>query len=72
MEQRLATLKANVSVAVMGCVVNGPGEATDADYGVAGGRGFGLIFKNGEVVQRVEENNLVDTLVAVIQADHPE
>jgi (E)-4-hydroxy-3-methylbut-2-enyl-diphosphate synthase len=71
-EQRLATLKANVSVAVMGCVVNGPGEATDADYGIAGGRGFGLIFKNGEVVQRVEEDNLVDTLVAVIQADHPE
>jgi len=71
-EQRLAPLKANVSVAVMGCVVNGPGEATDADYGIAGGRGFGLIFKNGEVVQRVEENNLVDTLVAVIQADHPE
>jgi len=71
-EQRLATLKANVSVAVMGCVVNGPGEATDADYGIAGGRGFGLIFKNGEVVQRVEENHLVDTLVAVIQADHPE
>jgi (E)-4-hydroxy-3-methylbut-2-enyl-diphosphate synthase len=71
-EQRLAGLKANVSVAVMGCVVNGPGEATDADYGIAGGRGFGLIFKNGEVVQRVAEDGLVDALLAVIQADYPE
>lgn len=71
-ELRLATLKANVSVAVMGCVVNGPGEATDADYGIAGGRGFGLIFKNGELVRRVAEESLVDALVAVIQADHPE
>jgi (E)-4-hydroxy-3-methylbut-2-enyl-diphosphate synthase len=71
-EQRLAGLKANVSVAVMGCVVNGPGEATDADYGVAGGRGFGLIFKNGEVVQRVAEDGLVDALLEVIRADHPE
>ncbi|MGD2062513.1 MAG: flavodoxin-dependent (E)-4-hydroxy-3-methylbut-2-enyl-diphosphate synthase [Nitrospirota bacterium] len=71
-EQRLTGLKANVSVAVMGCVVNGPGEATDADYGVAGGRGFGLIFKNGEVVQRVTEDGLVDALLEVIRADHPE
>jgi (E)-4-hydroxy-3-methylbut-2-enyl-diphosphate synthase len=71
-EQRLASLQANVSVAVMGCVVNGPGEATDADYGVAGGRGFGLIFKNGEVVQRVTEHGLVDALLEVIRADHPE
>jgi (E)-4-hydroxy-3-methylbut-2-enyl-diphosphate synthase len=71
-EQRLAGLKANVSVAVMGCVVNGPGEATDADYGIAGGRGFGLIFKNGEVVQRVAEDGLVDALLAVIHADYPE
>jgi (E)-4-hydroxy-3-methylbut-2-enyl-diphosphate synthase len=71
-EQRLASLQANVSVAVMGCVVNGPGEATDADYGVAGGRGFGLIFKNGEVVQRVAEDGLVDALLEVIRADHPE
>ena len=70
-EARLATLSAPVSVAVMGGVVNGPGEASDADYGIAGGRGFGTLFKGGEVVQRVEEAHLVDALLALIEADHP-
>ncbi len=69
-ERRLGPLAASVSVAVMGCVVNGPGEASDADYGVAGGRGFGLLFKGGEVVGRVEEARLVDALVELIEADH--
>lgn len=71
-EQRLGSVAASVSVAVMGCVVNGPGEASDADYGIAGGRGFGTLFKGGEVVERVEEARLVDALVALIEADHPD
>ncbi len=71
-EERLGTLSASVSVAVMGCVVNGPGEASDADYGIAGGRGFGTLFKGGEVVRRVEEAHLVDALLDLIEADHPE
>jgi len=70
-ERRLASLSCSVSVAVMGCVVNGPGEAADADYGIAGGRGFGTLFKGGEVVERVAEAQLVDALVALIEADHP-
>jgi len=55
-----------VKVAVMGCVVNGPGEAREADIGIAGGRGFGLLFKKGEIVRKVEEGKLVDTLIEEI------
>lgn len=61
-EKRLSTLKDPISVAVMGCVVNGPGEAREADVGLAGGKGEGLIFKKGEVLRKVPENMLVDEL----------
>ncbi len=58
-----------LNVAVMGCVVNGPGEAKEADFGIAGGDGFVMFFKNGESVCRVEENEAVDFLIAqTIQA----
>ena len=52
----------NIKVAVMGCVVNGPGEAREADIGVAGGIGEGLLIKKGEVVKKVPEDKLLDTL----------
>jgi (E)-4-hydroxy-3-methylbut-2-enyl-diphosphate synthase len=51
----------------MGCVVNGPGEAKEADIGIAGGLGDGILFRRGEVLGRVPENALVDTLIDYIQ-----
>ncbi len=51
-----------VNVAIMGCVVNGPGEAREADFGIAGGDGFAVLFKKGETVGRVEENEILETL----------
>lgn len=62
-EERLQTVKAPVKVAVMGCVVNGPGEARDADIGVACGAGSGAVFKKGEVICKVAESDIVDTLM---------
>ena len=51
-----------ITVAVMGCVVNGPGEAREADIGIAGGNGEGLIFKKGEIIKKVKEEELFDAL----------
>jgi (E)-4-hydroxy-3-methylbut-2-enyl-diphosphate synthase len=53
----------------MGCVVNGPGEAREADFGLAGGRGEGLLFIKGEIVKKVPETALVDELIALIRAN---
>ena len=52
----------NIKVAVMGCVVNGPGEAKEADIGIAGGKGEGLLIKHGEIIKKVPESALLDTL----------
>ena len=62
-ERRLAHVDTNVTVAVMGCSVNGPGEAREADFGIAGGRGEGLLFKNGEIIRKVPQDRLADALV---------
>ena len=59
---RLDTKGKFVNVAIMGCVVNGPGEAKEADFGIAGGDGFAVLFKNGETVGRIEERDIIDTL----------
>ncbi|MDP3630240.1 MAG: flavodoxin-dependent (E)-4-hydroxy-3-methylbut-2-enyl-diphosphate synthase [Actinomycetota bacterium] len=67
-ERRLRTMTTPVKVAVMGCVVNGPGEARDADVGVASGKGVGLIFRRGEVVRKVAEAEIVDALFEEIAA----
>lgn len=61
-EKRLANIKETITVAVMGCVVNGPGEAREADVGLAGGVGEGLIFRKGEVLRKVPEDQLVAEL----------
>lgn len=66
-EERLKDCKKNIKVAVMGCVVNGPGEAREADIGIAGGDGCGLVFKKGEIVCKVPEDKLVDVLVEEIE-----
>ena len=56
----------DISVAVMGCEVNGPGEASHADFGIAGGKGEGLIFKKGEIIQKVKSDELVEQLMQLI------
>lgn len=63
-EQRLDGITKPLKVAVMGCVVNGPGEARDADIGIAGGKGEGLLFRKGEIIGKVPEDKLVDALFA--------
>ncbi len=65
-ERRLAGNPKNIKVAVMGCAVNGPGEAREADIGIAGGDSVGLIFKKGEIVRKVPEDELVDCLMEEI------
>lgn len=67
-EKRLEGMDKEIKVAVMGCVVNGPGEAKDADIGIAGGKGVGLIFKKGLIVRRVKEEELVEALMAEIES----
>ena len=66
-EQYLATCPLSIRVAVMGCVVNGPGEAKEADVGIAGGDGCGVLFKKGEVIRKVNENELYDALIEEIE-----
>ncbi len=61
-EQMLASVDKNIKVAVMGCAVNGPGEAREADIGIAGGNGEGLIFKKGRILRKVPENMLLEEL----------
>lgn len=65
-EERLKDCKKPIKVAVMGCIVNGPGEAKEADIGIAGGDGNGLIFKKGEILRKVPENELLDELMKEI------
>ena len=65
-EQRLKTIREPLTVAVMGCVVNGPGEAREADVGLAGGKGKAVIFRKGTVVRTVAEDSAVDELMAEI------
>lgn len=66
-EEKCRKINKNIKVAVMGCVVNGPGEAREADIGIAGGKGEGLIFKKGEIIKKVPENQLIDALIAEIE-----
>ncbi len=66
-EKRLADCHKPIKVAVMGCAVNGPGEAKEADIGIAGGDGCGLIFKKGEVLRKVPEDRIVDELMDEIE-----
>ena len=67
-ERRLAHVREPLTVAVMGCVVNGPGEAREADVGIAGGKGTGLLFKHGEIIKKFPEEKLADTLVAEVES----
>ena len=66
-EKYLENVSHGITVAVMGCAVNGPGEARSADVGIAGGRGSGILFRNGEIVRKVAEDEMFDALVAEIE-----
>ncbi len=66
-EKRLSGCKKNLKVAIMGCVVNGPGEAREADIGIAGGDGCGILFKKGQVLRKVPEDKLLDELMQEIE-----
>ena len=66
-EKALLECTTPVKVAIMGCVVNGPGEAREADVGIAGGHGHGILFKKGEVVRKVKQNQLVSVLLEEIR-----
>lgn len=65
-EEKIKDLDKDIKVAIMGCVVNGPGEAREADIGIAGGKGVGLIFKKGEMFKKVKEEDLVEELLKEI------
>lgn len=68
-EKRLQAFKdKQITVAVMGCEVNGPGEAREADFGIAGGKAEGLIFKKGKIIKKVSEKKLIDELISLIDA----
>ncbi|NLH01269.1 MAG: flavodoxin-dependent (E)-4-hydroxy-3-methylbut-2-enyl-diphosphate synthase, partial [Clostridiales bacterium] len=68
-EGLLKDIKKPLTVAVMGCAVNGPGEARRADYGIAGGLGEGILFKKGEIIKKVPEEKLAEELFALIMRD---
>lgn len=68
-EQMLCLIKAPITVAVMGCAVNGPGEAAHADYGLAGAKGEGVIFKKGQIIKKVPEAQLADELCALVRSE---
>ena len=67
-KQRLGTCTLPVKISVLGCAVNGPGEAREADIGIAGGAGEGLLFRNGQTVRKVREDQIVDALIEEIAA----
>lgn len=66
-EKEFKDLNENIKIAVMGCVVNGPGEAKEADFGVAGGKGEGIIFKKGVIIKKVKEEDIITELKRIIE-----
>ena len=66
-EEKIQKFKKPIRVAVMGCAVNGPGEAREADFGIAGGKGSGLLFRKGKVIRSVPEAELIDALMEEIE-----
>jgi len=66
-EKAVSSIDKDITIAVMGCAVNGPGEAREADIGIAGGKGNGLIFKNGEIIKKVPEEQLLSSLLDEIE-----
>jgi (E)-4-hydroxy-3-methylbut-2-enyl-diphosphate synthase len=71
LEQKLAQVKKPVTIAVLGCVVNGPGEASSADIGIAAGKGVGILYRRGEMIKRVKENEIVATILEEVEKFQP-
>ncbi|UCB52993.1 MAG: flavodoxin-dependent (E)-4-hydroxy-3-methylbut-2-enyl-diphosphate synthase, partial [Candidatus Zixiibacteriota bacterium] len=71
-ERKTKNIPAPIKIAVMGCVVNGPGEARDADAGIAGGKGYGLLFCKGKIIGKVKERDLVDALLEAVHDLSPQ
>jgi (E)-4-hydroxy-3-methylbut-2-enyl-diphosphate synthase len=71
LEQKLAHVKKPVSIAVLGCVVNGPGEASAADIGIASGKGVGILYRKGEMIKRVKEEDIVPTILEEVEKFQP-
>lgn len=69
LEKRIDEIQGNYKIAVMGCVVNGPGEAREADFGITGKDGEGLIFRKGQVIERIEEDRLINRLIELINLE---
>lgn len=72
LEKRLEGVKKPVKIAVLGCVVNGPGEASEADIGIAAGKGVGILYRKGEVIRKVKESEIVDVIVEEVKNFIPE
>jgi (E)-4-hydroxy-3-methylbut-2-enyl-diphosphate synthase len=71
LEEKLAGIKKPVSIAVLGCVVNGPGEASSADIGIAAGKGVGILYRKGEMIKRVKESEIVSTILEEVKKFQP-
>lgn len=67
LEAKLASVKKPVSIAVLGCVVNGPGEASAADIGIAAGKGVGILYRKGQMIKRIKENEIVSTILEEVE-----
>ncbi len=72
LEEKLAKVKKPVKIAVLGCVVNGPGEASEADIGVAAGKGVAILYRKGEVVRRVKEDEIVAAVLEEVERFQPQ
>lgn len=72
LEERLQGIKKPVKIALLGCVVNGPGEASEADIGIAAGKGVGILYRKGEVVRRLKEEEIIDTVVEEVMKFVPD
>jgi (E)-4-hydroxy-3-methylbut-2-enyl-diphosphate synthase len=72
LEEKLAGVKKSVKIAVLGCVVNGPGEASEADIGIAAGKGVAILYRKGELVKRVKEEDIVQTVLDEVERFQPE
>ncbi len=72
LEDKLAHVKKPVTVAVLGCVVNGPGDASSADIGIAAGKGVGILYRKGQMIKRVKEEEIVSTILEEVEKFQPE
>lgn len=72
LEERLAGVKKPVKIALLGCVVNGPGEASEADIGIAAGKGMGILYRKGEVIRRLKEEEIIDTVIEEVMKFVPQ